>query len=83
MYAQKLGRLGGSTNSSFLALVPKESIPSSFNRFHPISLYNASYRIMTEIVARRLKNYMHKFILENQGGFMQNQQIIDNIILVQ
>jgi hypothetical protein len=37
VYAQKTSNPGGSTNSSFLVLVPKESNPS-FNRFCPISL---------------------------------------------
>ena len=38
-------KVGGCTNSTFLALIPKEENPSSFDRFHPISLYNASYKI--------------------------------------
>jgi hypothetical protein len=36
-YSHRSLRLGGNTNSSFLALVPKESKPSSFSRFRPIS----------------------------------------------
>ena len=36
--AQNCNKLGGSTNSSFLALVPKEKGTKNFNRFRPISL---------------------------------------------
>jgi hypothetical protein len=39
-YVQKSSRMGGATNSSFLALIPKEKNASSFDRFHPISLCN-------------------------------------------
>ena len=38
-------KVGGCTNSTFLALIPKEANPSSFDRFRPISLCTASYKI--------------------------------------
>jgi hypothetical protein len=47
-YVQKSARMGGSTNSSFLALIPKEFNPSSFKRFCPISLCNVSYKIISK-----------------------------------
>jgi hypothetical protein len=42
MHVQKKHKLGGITNSSFLALIPKEVNPSMFSRFQPISLCNSS-----------------------------------------
>ena len=36
------GKMGGATNSTFLALIPKEINPSSIKRYRPISLCNAS-----------------------------------------
>lgn len=74
---------GSHTKSSYLALVPKESNPSTFNRFWPISLCNSSYKIITKIVANRIKKVMPLIISENQGGFFPNRQIIDNVIIVQ
>ena len=41
---QREGKVGGYTNSTFLALIPKEVNPSSFDRFHPISLCNVLTR---------------------------------------
>ena len=38
--AQNCTKLGGNTNSSFLALIPKEKGAKNFNRFRPISLCN-------------------------------------------
>ena len=42
---QKKAKVGGGTNSTFLSINPKEINPSSFDRFHLISLCNASYKI--------------------------------------
>jgi exonuclease III len=83
MKSQNCTKLGGSTNSSFLALIPKEKGAKNFNRFRPISLCNTGYKIITKIMANRLKRILPKLIPENQGGFVRGRQILDNIILVQ
>eukprot|EP00253_Pinus_taeda_P029799 PITA_29799 len=80
---QRKGKMGGFTNSTFLALIPKENRPTSFSRFRPISLCNSSYKIFTKIIATRLKPLLPSLISENQGGFLSNRQIHDSIILVQ
>ena len=82
-WVQRKGKLGGFTNSTFLALIPKENRPSSFSRFHPISLCNSSYKILTKIIATRLKPLLPSLISENQGGFLPNRHITDSILLVQ
>lgn len=76
-------KIGGSTNSSFLALIPKEKGANSFNKFHPISLCNIGYKLITKVIANRLKLILPKIIPESQGGFIQGRQIVDNFILVQ
>ena len=80
-YSQKTSKLGGSTNSSFLALIPKEKGATSFNRFRPISLCNTGYKLITKIIATRLKRILPRIIPENQGGFIKGRKILDNIIL--
>ena len=82
-YSQKTSKLGGSTNSSFLALIPKEKGATSFNQFRPISLCNTGYKLITKIIASRLKIILPRIIPENQGGFIKGRKILDNIILVQ
>eukprot|EP00253_Pinus_taeda_P005903 PITA_05903 len=80
---QNSQKIGGSTNSAFLALIPKEKGASNFNRFRPISLCNIGYKLITNVIANRLKHILPKIILENQGGFIQGKQIVDNFTLVQ
>jgi len=48
-------KLGENTKSSHIALIPKEANPLTFDRFRPISLCNVSYKIVTKILANRLK----------------------------
>lgn len=44
-------KVGGGINSTFLVLIPKEVNPRSFGIFRPISLYNASYKILAKILS--------------------------------
>ena len=52
-------KIGGNTNSTFVALIPKEKDVVSFDKFHPISLFNISYKIITKIMAKRLKDILY------------------------
>ena len=80
--SQRCDKIGGSTNSAFLALIPKEKDADSFDRFRSSSLCNIEYKIITKIMARRLKGILPHIIQENQGGFIKGRRIWDNIILV-
>lgn len=81
--SQACQKLGGSTNSSFLALIPKEKGANNFNRFHPISLCNIGYKLITKVIANRLRHILPKVIPENQGGFIHGRHLVDNFTLVQ
>lgn len=82
-WTRKKYKIGGATNSSFLALIPKDKAPNSLSCFRPISLCNTSYKILSKILATRMKKVMGKIISETQGGFLVGHQILDNIFLVQ
>lgn len=66
--SQNSQKIGGNTNSAFLALIPKEKGANNFSRFRLISLCNIGYKIITKVIANRLKPILPKIILENQGG---------------
>ena len=75
--------MGGATNSTFLALIPKEHNPTTIKKFRPISLCNASYKIFSKVLSMRLKQIIPSLISPNQGGFISSRKISDNILLVQ
>lgn len=81
--SQNSQKIGGSTNYAFLALIPKEKGANNFSRFRLISLCNIGYKLITKVIANRLKHILPKIIPENQGGFIQGRQIVDNFTLVQ
>ena len=64
-------KIGESANSTFLALIPKEVNLVALNCFGPISLCNASYKILTKLLANRIKSMLEKLISPNQGGFVK------------
>ena len=75
--------MGGATNSTFSALIPKEPNPTSIKKFQPISLCNAPYKIFSKFLSMRLKPIIHSLISPNQGRFISGRQISDNISMVQ
>jgi len=77
---QSKAKVGGSINSTFLALIPKDVNPSSFDRFRPISLCNASYKILAKLLANRIKPLLRKLISPAQGSFVKGRHILDNVI---
>eukprot|EP00253_Pinus_taeda_P008302 PITA_08302 len=80
--SQDCQNIGGCTNLAFLALIPKEKGANSFNRFRPISLCSIGYKVITKVIANRLKKFLPKIITDNQGGLIKGRQLMDNFMLV-
>jgi len=81
--SQDCQKIRGCTNSAFLTLIPKEKGENLFSRFCLISLCNIGYKVITKVIANRLKRILPKIIAENQGGFIHGRQLVDNFALVQ
>eukprot|EP00253_Pinus_taeda_P008973 PITA_08973 len=79
----KKAKVGGGTNSTYLALIPKEINPETFARFRLISLCNTSYKILAKLIANKIKPLLKKLISPSQGGFVEGRNITDNEIQVQ
>lgn len=48
--SQECQKIGGNTNSAFLALILKDKGASTFNRSRPISLCNIGYKLITKVI---------------------------------
>ncbi|KAA3479676.1 reverse transcriptase [Gossypium australe] len=67
----------------FLVLIPKIKNPKSLSHYRPISLGNVLYKIVTKVIANRLKPIFHSLIVQNQVSFVAWRQIKDNNIIAQ
>jgi hypothetical protein len=75
------GKLMKGINNTFIALIPKVDSPRRLNDFRPISLVGALYKILSKVLANRLKLVMGKVVSEAQTAFVQNRQILDGILI--
>ena len=51
-------------NTSFITLVPKVKDPQNLHKFRPISLIGCLYKMVSKVLARRLKGVMPLLIDE-------------------
>lgn len=70
-----------SLNSTFIALIPKEENTSSLDKFCPIALCNVIYKVISKVIANRLKPLLPLLISLEQSGYVEGRQILDGIIL--
>ena len=68
-------------NATFLTLIPKEERVTHPTQYRPIALCNVIYKIITKVIATRLKPILPFVISKEQAGYVEGRQIMDNVIL--
>ena len=82
-YSNQVGHLSELQKQSIISLLPKSGKDTSFfQNWLPISLLNVGYKIVTKVIANRIKPLLPSMINQSQTGFMKGRYIGENIRLI-
>ena len=70
-------------NKTYLVLIPKIQGPETLGNYHPISLCNTTYRIVSKIIVNRISPVLGNLIFPVQTVFVLRRKGTDNAIIVQ
>ncbi|CAJ2651715.1 unnamed protein product [Trifolium pratense] len=68
--------------ASFLTLIPKKDHPQDLFDYRPICLIGSLYKILSKILANRLKRVLGKLISKCQSAFLPQRQILDGVVVL-
>ena len=75
------GRFVKNLNASFLVLIPKKQIVEDFKDLRPINLVGGLYKILSKVLANRIKRVLDKVISKSQNAFVKGRQILDAVLI--
>jgi len=75
------GFLPKGVNSTILALIPKKFETKEMKDYRPISCCNVIYKVISKLIAKRLKEILPQFIAGNQSAFVKDRLLIQNLLL--
>lgn len=75
------GFLPKGLNTTILALIPKKTDARGMKDYRPISCCNVLYKVISKILANRLKGILPGFIAPNQSAFIKDRLLMENLLL--
>jgi hypothetical protein len=72
--------MDASINATNIVLIPKNCNPCSVMDFRPISICNVLYKIISKVMANRLKRALPHIISHSQSAFILGRLITNNIL---
>ena len=68
-----------SLHATFLVLVPKGRTVEDLKDLRPINLVGSLYKILSKVLANRIKSVMELIISQSQNAFVEGRQILDAV----
>lgn len=81
--ALKGGAIQAKVAGALLVLILTEESPESVKSFRPISLCNTCTKVVTKVIANRLKGILNEVVYPNQVSLIPGRQAIDNVVICQ
>ncbi|KAL8133670.1 hypothetical protein AgCh_008927 [Apium graveolens] len=75
------GKFDSNLTDTNIILIPKKQDPTSMSDLRPISLCNVAYKVVSKVLANRLKQILNGVISATQSAFIPGRLISDNIMI--
>ncbi|KAJ0599248.1 putative RNA-directed DNA polymerase [Helianthus annuus] len=81
-YFHETGVINVGCGSSFIALIPKRRDPLGLNDYRPISLVGVVNKVVSKVLANRLKRVLEPIISVSQSAFLSGRSILDGPLVI-
>nr|KAJ0198799.1 hypothetical protein LSAT_V11C600337540 [Lactuca sativa] len=78
----KFGTFARGFNSTFISLVPKVKDPISLTDYRPISFMGCMSKIISKILATRIKSVIGDLIGDVQSAYVEGRSILDGPLMI-
>lgn len=76
------GVISRGVGSSFITLVPKVNDPVDLGEYRPINLIGVVSKVISKVLANRLKKVIDSLISETQSAFVAGRYILDGPLII-